>query len=316
MNLWNDLRFLSGLNALFESFFISKFPQNHARLNTAQKQAVLKLEELLGEVKSAILLDTSSYKPTSLVGIVEAKNSSKSFIKIYPEEIDLPKIRAQQKLIEDLTDGIAGTCDLLVARKGVLIYDFIGRTVLRKNRRLVQKTAMLLSKSTFKNRDSNINPKDLCDYSLNADNIHQTFDKIDFKSHLTNLQRRARHEPLLPCHGDLTTWNSIISEDQSVHLVDYENVGFFPPFFDYIHFVLQPKTLKTNFSINVSKLTKDIAKEAEVSEHRAALWIDLWIAYSYKELNDKTNSGAKLHRLELRRKKNLEALIRHSKSKF
>ena len=86
--------------------------------------------------------------------------------------------------------------------------------------------------------------------------------------------------PTSPVHGDFTNWNLVLDTNSNVWIIDYENVGLGPPYFDFFHFSVQEALLTRNPVLS-ENLIKDCAEHAKISVSVAKQW---YAAYHGRQL--------------------------------
>ncbi|MEC7987170.1 MAG: phosphotransferase, partial [Myxococcota bacterium] len=191
------------------------------------------LEREFHDVVSEFLLyDTHDYKTTSWIGVVALETRPPVFVKIYKRREDAAQnfLRSQKAgdiftpyfaLAESFYfDGLICAYSLLNKRRNVDIADV--------EERVLKRYAAEFSKREWAVRTSDW---------LSEDDM-KLLQRWDVRFPLEMFKRAGREQ--MWSHGDLSHWNCFLDSAGRLCLIDYEEVGLYPPLYDWFHLTLKP----------------------------------------------------------------------------
>ncbi|MEC7985128.1 MAG: phosphotransferase, partial [Myxococcota bacterium] len=77
-------------------------------------------------------------------------------------------------------------------------------------------------------------------------------------------------------HGDLSHWNCFLDSAGRLCLIDYEEVGLYPPLYDWFHLTLKPSLLKPHCEFPEEALVK-IAERFSLPQEKVLAWLWLYL---------------------------------------
>lgn len=237
------------------------------------------------DITDAFLFDTSWYKQTDLVGVVNS-SGKRNFIKIYKNCNEALLEIASFKFVMDHFSGA-----FVLISQAELRNNVISMPLLKKARnvspadhieeRLIQLSRGLLNESGIRRNINDMIPLGFlgllsqCGFQVLAERIISWISRHDHSLHL------------IPIHGDMTPWNMFVQHDERIVLTDYERVGWHIPLYDLFHFCLQPEAMKPKAESFYRILKKKPWYVPQIDEGAVLYLAD----QLYQDLSDKIING-------------------------
>lgn len=262
LELAGNLQFLSGIRGLTENLWLHLAPALNAGI-PVEEGPMLRAWQLIESSldkpsSSAFLLDTSRHKKTTLVGPV--RSSEVRFVKLYSASNQAEAEVGRAQLVENLALGLFRTAGIVDIRGNLVSYELLPR-----GRRLRSLGSILAA------------VKEMCERGLKSAGVDPTLKRIDLERLGTRMNKIgyegstiiensgiidiALSSPSCACHGDCTPWNTFVDGTGKPCLIDYEEAGFSPPFFDYFHWWVQPAVLRSKLSLDVRSFMNPLQRE-------------------------------------------------------
>lgn len=194
------------------AFSLFRIPSIHHRDVLAQIRRELNID-----VHRFLLYYTGDYKNTRWIGVVEDGSHREMFVKVYK------KSAIARTEYEKTEQAYAAFTDFFrIATPQSYSEHVLALSVLRKKqnvsvqdvwRRVVEQSVSLYRKEK----------------RLGLWDAYATW----APAHL-------RETPAVLAHGDLSHWNCFVDEQNVLCLIDYEEVGWYPPMYDCFHLLLKP----------------------------------------------------------------------------
>ena len=86
-----------------------------------------------------------------------------------------------------------------------------------------------------------------------------------------------RHTPAVRAHGDLSHWNCFVNTQQELCLIDYEEIGWYPPMYDCFHLLLKPTLLHRPAEIPLEEC-RHLATTWDCSLEQVLVWMYVYLA--------------------------------------
>lgn len=320
-NLRRHLSFMQGVRGKIENtalFLLAHYPtpltnnERDSKILAAWKE----LEKNVGPISDAWLLYTAYYKDSTFVGPVLTKVGQLLFVKQYSSNalavsaaIQTAQVRAlagDDFCIADvvLQEGRTVGFQLLEAATEQVSFSKLENAALKFGTRLMQQS---VNQSSFSlsSSDAEAIGKKLC--WLGA------WDQPHLVSLLNNTLGNI---PLLPCHGDYTTWNAFEGCDGRLCLVDYEAVGENVPFADFWHLHVQQHCFVKGVEFDWNSINR-VATSTNHSTIQVAKWLAAYLIEACdRDLKTQTLYVGTHHRLIKALRIKAQLLIGLAKSYF
>lgn len=265
--LSSHLRYLRGLRAQVERVALllpARWTTTRPVTEPAIVSAFHALDEALGGVKSAFLLWTGYYKSTLLVGPVRTATAV-VFVKVFPCNSEAEAELARIEQLRTIIPASVRLASVDAPGAGVVIYEAMPRSwkplsvdVLRPVALEIGVSALRQPSESEREVPAHVSSLDVLE-GMVGDEVRRT------------IERELSGGRSALAHGDFTPWNAFRSPDQRTCLVDYENVGLRPPFFDAVHLETQPAAV-AGHGVDLRPLIRTIAEAAGVPIAEAAGW--------------------------------------------
>ena len=96
-------------------------------------------------------------------------------------------------------------------------------------------------------------------------------------SYVSWAPEHLRNTPSVVAHGDLSHWNCFLSEEGELCLIDYEEVGWYPPMYDCFHLLLKPTLLHRPADIPLEECAF-LADQWKCSLEQVLVWMYAYLA--------------------------------------
>ena len=244
--LYSDLDYLMGARGRLERQALrlaEPLLRSSADLPLEALEAVDAVSRSVDGLHQALLLWTGYYKQTWLVGSVVDTGGRRSFCKVFKvasetaEELhrrdELAKVLpASMKLPR----GRSGT-------EGVVLYELVQRPS-RRRRPSLQELADLSLQLGATALRSPENSDHLSAPSAGSATAEALCARYGCATGEALMGSRSFHPSVLVvAHGDFTPWNMICAVGGELYAVDFEAVGLWPPYYDFVHLWSQVATL-------------------------------------------------------------------------
>ena len=210
--------------------------------------------ELSTEPTDFLLYYTGDYKNTTWIGVVKDSTQSEYFVKIYKSA------------------GVAKE----EYEKSTFACSFFSRyfTVAAP----LDHSEHILSVSLLRKK-SNVLIQEVWDRVVEQSLwlYHNQQKEGPWKSYVSWAPPRFRHTPGVVAHGDLSHWNCFINEEGELCLIDYEEVGWYPPMYDCFHLLLKPTLLHRPAEIPLNECHY-LAEKWECSLEQVFVWMYVYLA--------------------------------------
>lgn len=244
--LYTSLDYMIGLRGVAERQLMRLMPTPFLRATRPlAAQARLALAETQSLPQSSVrglLLWTGYYKNTWFVGPVEDSNGIRVFAKVFKCAEDSSSELRRSRIVGDLAAS-AGTFNAIpAARLGCTVvgYDVVHRARLATRGETLEVAAAFGRTSA----DSALVPAgdDWASRCRSAALILEA--TIGWPAdEAIRLLTRCSPTHLAIAHGDMTPWNLLETFEGPPHLIDYECVGWRPPFYDLVYADSHPLAL-------------------------------------------------------------------------
>lgn len=177
-------------------------------------------EELSSSPTDFLLYYTGDYKNTNWIGVVQDSMQSEYFVKMYKDAGVARKEHEKSTLACSLFSRFFTVAEPLAYSEH------------------------LLSVSLLRKR-SNVQIEDVWERVVeqSVSLYHEQQKEGTWGEHVSWAPPELRHTPAVMGHGDLSHWNCFLNERQELCLIDYEEVGWYPPMYDCFHLLLKPTLL-------------------------------------------------------------------------
>ena len=230
------------------------------------KERNLLEEELAEPIHHFLLYDTHDYKSTAWIGVVEVGQKKRYFVKIYKKASDAADSFARSEIamrvfspyfILSKAQYFGGTVcaySLLQKKRNVAIAE-VEETILQR----YAKELPEMSNET----DSWISEQEQHNFAMAGIEIDQ------------NILQRAGLQQMWS-HGDFSHWNCFEDRSNALCLIDYEEVGLYPPLYDWFHLILKPSLLKPGCVFPEKELNR-VSTRLQQSEEVVVSWMWLYL---------------------------------------
>ncbi len=195
-------------------------------------------------VRSAFFYDTSWYKETKAIGILETAETA-YFVKIHAQPEDCLFEERQTRFVADMFSGSFITAPILISTANCLLFKMIPHLRPVKDGDHIEERLLHVTKNFL---DQHAVTKNLSEaIPLNLYALCHGTPYVDLgrkiRAWAEKNDQTIRH---IPVHGDMTPWNMFVNHDEKIVLVDYERAGWQVSFYDLFHYVLQPQVMRGN----------------------------------------------------------------------
>ena len=201
--------------------------------------------------RSFLFFDTSSYKNTDFIGIVERENETISFVKIYKETCIAAENREKARTAHTL---FSSSFEVAAVEQGD------GRIL-----------ALTLLSKVRNTSVEEVWPKVL-EHSVAL--LHDATQQREWTELSWYEGNRSSKEVM--GHGDLSHWNCFWNQEDQLCLIDYEEIALYPPMYDCFHLLLKPSLLHGTVEIPISRC-KEIANACNHSLEEVGTWLYLYL---------------------------------------
>jgi hypothetical protein len=284
LNLYGNINKYHGLR-----YFIEKFMLRTSWLFRAAKPLVASqitkeithIEKVFSSIETGFLLDTSWYKDTFFIGSLKVKDNH-VFVKYFKKGgLSQVEVLNHANIFSVYKDSyrfseILHTDDVciiqtLIPNKGQqcdIQYMFESAVLMYKNMSHLGHKTKVLKALTFEvlNKFSEIK------VTLNL--------SAEFETLLNDLLTSDSTLDLLYCHGDYTTWNTVINEHGHRYLVDFECCEDKVLYTDIFHLLTQKSCLLSE-PIKLENLINKISTALDIPNEEVALY---YIGYILEQL--------------------------------
>jgi len=217
----------------------------------------IKIDQLLdfGKPDNGFFMDTSWYKNTYIVGIIQVKDN-KYFLKYFKNEESALVEKDNTLNFIDICKDKCVLAKLLHINKNVVWYEWIKQ---HNEKPKIDNLASLAVELALSQSQTNSDSLDkfrqdvffkfvYWEKHISLKNMFdEAISKLFMKPNLTY--------PLKMAHGDFTTRNSFLNENGRIVLIDYERVGLRVEFCDLFHLYFQ-ENIGGCFTNNLNKIKK------------------------------------------------------------
>ena len=230
-------------------FFVSRFPER-------DHEVVRYITSELGSTPSDFLLYyTGDYKDTDWIGLIRKENALLAFVKLY-KEAGLAKQNYECCLLaQQYFSPFFATASPLQYSEHILALGVLHKAHNISIQR-VWSRVFIQSLSLYEHRDVSLLAWDL------------TKEKW--------IPTKWRYAPRVFAHGDLSHWNCFVDRNGVLCLIDYEEVGWYPPFYDCFHLLLKPTLLHQKSSLPEEECLQ-IAGMANTDKGQVLVWLYLYL---------------------------------------
>ncbi|MDB5478273.1 MAG: hypothetical protein JWM96_768 [Alphaproteobacteria bacterium] len=189
-------------------------------------------------VQSMLLYRTEDARDTDHAGFIKTDYKN-YFIRIFKRHEDLIYQSHQIRFVQEYFAGPFVTTAVVNFFKTILVQEFI-----RQKRRIdatdyVEKKIIHLSEQFLSRPGTKKFPRDIIPLDLPSV-FTGDFDSLG-KSIRAWVVRQTCMLHMVPIHGDMTPWNMFVDAEEKLILTCYERAGWHVPYYDYFHYLLQPK---------------------------------------------------------------------------
>ena len=248
---WQYVNIHSGMRRLLENLFLwfqyytHTFSQCRKEVSNSAWAEILESSE---ELNWAFLIDTEWFNDTILVGAVGTSRQD-YFIKFYKYQEGARKSVFNTQSIVNITDGIFVTSKILKAGERLIASELLSDYVPVVNIELAEKLCL-----------------EMCEKSLN-DSKECPAERFPMIVEYYQLGSEIKlSDTIEKClaHGDMTKYNCLQDNQGNYALIDYDEVGYYAPFYDYFHWHIQPSAMIGDESISSKKLLSAIQSDSSV----------------------------------------------------
>lgn len=195
----------------------------------------------LATIQAAFLYDTGWYKRTHWIGAVET-GKGRYFVKVYAQPEDVLFEERHHAFIREHFSGPFVTVPAVVAQNGVLATPIMARSRDVNSDDHIEEKLLQINEEFLKKPGMCKAPREMIPLDLRT-LVHGSEHQERIKRALSWVQARGSAVPLVPVHGDATSWNMFVSADEKIVLIDYERAGWHVAYYDVFHFILQNAAL-------------------------------------------------------------------------
>ena len=211
-------------------------------------------------VCSFLFFDTSDYKNTHFIGVVELDDGQTYFTKIYKDATEAERNREKTDLAQRYFSEA-----FVVAQSVPSAGRMVALALLPKkhNATIAQVWSVV--------RDHSI---DLYKQSQDQEIQRSTHTK-DWSGALA-WYTGSPITVLVMGHGDLSHWNCFWNTANELCLIDYEEIGLYVPMYDCFHLLLKPTLLNQKAELPMERCM-ELAQGTGVGIERVLLWLYLYL---------------------------------------
>ena len=207
---------------------------------------------------SFLFFDTSDYKDTYFIGQVAQEDGKVVFVKIYKEEAIAQKNRQQTQRANEVFADSFVVAQLQNSGGRVLSLEVLQKA---RNATIEEVWPLVFAHSL---------------------SMYRTAEKEHDWSPIVPWYTGDKITKEVVGHGDLSHWNCFWDEKSRLCLVDYEELGDYPPMYDCFHLLLKPTLLNTTADIPMWACN-EIATATQEDVSRVLLWLFLYLACENKK---------------------------------
>ena len=230
-------------------FFLCRFPS--FRRNNVLSQ--LK-KELLVVPEDFLLYYTGDYKNTSWIGVVQDAARTEFFVKIYKDSGVAQQEYEKSALACSLFSQFFTVATPLAYSEHILSVS------------LLHKQSNVLIEDVW---------NQVVDQSVWL--YHEYQKEGSWESDVSWAPDELKHTPAVRAHGDLSHWNCFVNEQQELCLIDYEEIGWYPPMYDCFHLLLKPTLLHRPADIPLEQC-RYLATAWDCSLEQVLVWMYVYLA--------------------------------------
>lgn len=305
---WPAFNYLHGYRRTIENAYLSLGIRRSVAPTESIYQSLERLREKLGSIDSMMLLDTSYYKDTWVVGVVRTESRSEYFVRLYKDTLGRQAtIRLEanrEKFNRFLSRGELRTVEHQYLRDDLVVSKYVECQARLKPEEL-QEAAIHFQESTSASN------KSIAEESLliQAEELGRSIGILS--GSLDKELVREKELQLFLAHGDFTTRNVFKDNESSIVVFDFENVGYYPPYYDYLTVLFQEKVFST-IILNSHSIAKNLVSEVSVrlskSREDAKRLIAAYLLWEFIKHARDFSGGARF-RLKKRALRNIKSML-------
>ena len=203
-------------------------------------------------VQSFLFFDTSDYKNTNFIGIVELEDGRTFFTKIYKDAAEAQINRNRSELAQQYFSGSFVVAASVPCRGRLVALSLLPK---KQNASIEQVWSVVRDHSVELYKKS-----------------HRIQDWTAILSWYTGSPVTAS----VVGHGDLSHWNCFWNTENELCLIDYEEIDFYAPMYDCFHLLLKPTLLNKKADLPMPRCL-ELAQATGVNLDRVLLWLYLYL---------------------------------------
>lgn len=188
--------------------------------------------------KGALFFDTSNFKDTSFVGLVQ--NKQIHTVKVFSKPDDVIFATHQARFVQEHFSGPFVILPVTLHQENLLASPFVQRKRAIVKNDYIEEKLLHLADIFAQNTTIRKDIHDMIPIDFHALCINAGFVDLSALVRQWPALRSHAQVPIVPIHGDLTRDNLFINHDEKIVLTDYDRAGWHVPYYDYYHYILYP----------------------------------------------------------------------------
>jgi hypothetical protein len=284
LNLYDNINKYHGLRYAIEKFILRtswQFRSAKSLVSSKITSEISHIENVLGPIEIGFLLDTSWYKDTFFIGSLKIKDNY-VFVKYFKESGFSQSEILNHANIANVYNDSYKFSKIVHSNDFCIIQTLIPNKGKQCDVEYMFESALLMHKNTYHLSNKTKALRALSSDVLNRfSEIRDTLNlNAKFEVVLNGLLASDITLDLLYCHGDYTTWNTVINDRGDRYLVDFEECADKVLFTDAFHLLTQKSCLH-NEPINLDNLINKISTVLNVSNQKVSLY---YVGYILEQL--------------------------------
>lgn len=235
-------------------FYLCRFPSFRRKGILEQLK-----KELLVVPEHFLLYYTGDYKNTSWIGVVQDSARTEFFVKVYKDAGVAQQEYEKSMLACSLFSRFFTVATPLAYSEHILSVSLLHK---KSNVRVEEVWMKVVEQSIWLYRE------------------HQK--EGSWESDVSWAPYELRHTPAVRAHGDLSHWNCFVNEQLELCLIDYEEIGWYPPMYDCFHLLLKPTLLHRPADIPLEQC-RTLATTWKCSLEQVFVWMYVYLACENKK---------------------------------
>ena len=239
--LLRDVIFLNGWRGFFEKAWLKiqqLYPRHLLKDRITLSHWSSLTQSLAAPITAALFWQTGWYKVTQFIGGVTT-DDRRFFIKAYKHADDASLAKQQSDFVNHYFNTAFTIVPVMSMHDRLVIYPLLPHATKAIAADDIEKR--LIDLQIQYNAQFSRALKPALDYiNLNLPNLLQKSGHAELWHSVRQFLATCPPLPMVPVHGDVTTWNIFYSDQLLPVLVDYERAGWHVPFYDCWHFYCQP----------------------------------------------------------------------------